>query len=322
MGDSAGNPPKRRRWLRRAVLALAFLAVCLGGLITWRPLAVMDAATRAWLRVMGVRSEYVRLGKYRIHYLTGGDGQPLVLVHGLGGKAENFARAMPVLTRSGFRVYAIDLLGFGRSDRPDVNYSIALQADILRQFMDALDLRQADLGGWSMGGWIVLKFALQNPERIRRLFVADSAGLEFKPTFDPHIFHPQNGEQAGQLMKLLSPEARHIPQFVENRIAAEMNRKGPAVGRAVDSMLTGTDVLNGKLGAIRQPVLIVWGKDDMLIPVSCGEEMHREIPQSVLAIFDGCGHLAPVECSGSVTPEVVRFLKAEPAWAPSVKEIR
>jgi len=298
------------------------LFICLGGIFYWRPLWVIDNVTQAYLRVRGVRSEYANLGPYRIHYLTGGRGTPLVLVHGLGGKALNFALVIPSFMQHGFRVYAIDLLGFGDSDRPDVDYSISLQADVLRQFLDSQHLTQADLGGWSMGGWVSLKFATDHPQRVHRVFVGDSAGIDFKPTFDPALFRPANGEQARQLMTLLTPQAKRIPRFVENGIARELSRRGPAVGRAMNSMMTRNDVLNGKLNAIKAPVLVVWGKQDALIPLACGEEMHREMPQSILAIVDGCGHLAPVECSDQVMPETLRFLQADPALPPSVDEIK
>ena len=78
--------------------------------------------------------------------------------------------------------------------------------------------------------------------------------------------------------------------------------------------------MDGKLGAIRVPILIVWGKQDALIPLMCAEEMHRQMPHSLLAIFDGCGHLAPAACSGRVLPETLRFLDAEPPWPASVQE--
>ena len=89
------------RWLRRSLAALLLLLVCLGGVFYWRPLWVIDEATRAWLRMAGVRSEYVQLRSYRIHYLSGGQGSPLVLVHGLGGNALNWATLIPRLIRHG-----------------------------------------------------------------------------------------------------------------------------------------------------------------------------------------------------------------------------
>lgn len=315
------RPAKRRRWLRRVLVMVLLLAACLGGIFYWRSLWVIDASARAWLRVMGVRSEYVQLGGHRIHYLTGGRGRPLVLVHGLGGRAQNFAFAIPSLMRAGYRVYALDLLGFGRSDRPDVDYSIALQTEVLRQFFDSQHLAQADLGGWSMGGWVALRFAVLHPDRVRRIFVDDSAGLEFTPAFDPALFQPATAQQAQRLMALLTPRANLIPRFVARDITREFRARGWVVDRAMKSMMAGADLLNGKLNAIHMPVLIVWGEQDALIPLACGEEMHREMPQSILAIFDGCGHLAPIECNDRVLPETLRFLEAEPPLPPSAREV-
>jgi len=85
-------------------------------------------------------------------------------------------------------------------------------------------------------------------------------------------------------------------------------------------MQTRADLLDGKLQTLQVPVLVVWGKQDVLVPLFCGEEMRREISQSSLAIFDGCGHLAPAECSGRVLRETLRFLEAEPPLPPVTRE--
>lgn len=313
------DPPVRRgRWLRRVLRAVLLLLACVGAVFYWRPLWAIDESMQAWLRLAGVRSEYVRLGSYRMHYLAGGRGRPLVLVHGLGGKALNWALLIPPLIRHGYRVYAIDLLGYGGSDRPDVDYSITLQAEILNQFFESQHLVQADVGGWSMGGWVAFKFTLTHPERVRSVFVADSAGLYFKLPFDPTLFHPTTVEQAEQLLAWLTPQAARIPRFVARDMIRAMRPAGWVVDRSMKSMLTGADLLNGRLQAIHVPVLIVWGKQDVLIPLSCGEQMHREIPQSVLAIVDGCGHLAPVECRHKVLTAVLQFLADGPPGPASM----
>ena len=339
---SPNRHAQRRCRLRRVLTAVLALLVCLGGVFYWRPLWVIDEATRAGLRLAGFRSEYVQLGPYRIHYLAsglppagrlhprasstqpsgpqGGEGRPLVLVHGLGGKAENWAAMMPSLSRHGYRVYAPDLLGFGRSDRPDVDYSIALQAGILLQFLESQHLTRVDLAGWSMGGWVALKFALAHPRRLRRVVVYDSAGIFFRPRFDPALFCPATVEQAQQLLALLTPQASRIPRFVVRDLIREARPTAWVVDRAMKSMEAGGDVLNGQFQSLQVPVLIVWGKQDVLVPLSCGEEMHREMPQSSLAIFDGCGHLAPAECSSSVLTETLAFLEAEPPLPPFTRE--
>ena len=151
-----------------------------GRIIIWRPASALAAVITAALRLCGIASRYVQLGPYRIHYFTGGTGEPLVLVHGLGGRALDFALLMPALARN-HRVFALDLLGYAGSDRPNVDYSVTLETGILRQFLDSQGLTRFDLAGWSMGGWISLDFASQFPERIRRLVLLDSAGMKFAP---------------------------------------------------------------------------------------------------------------------------------------------
>jgi pimeloyl-ACP methyl ester carboxylesterase len=298
---------------------LWILGVCLVGIFLSRPLWVIERLVRARLFLAGVRSKYVQLGPFRMHYLVGGHGRPLVLVHGLAGKAENWVRIMPSLMRRGYRVYAIDLPGFGRSDRPDIEYSIAQQASVLHQFFDSQNLAQADLGGWSMGGWISLRFTLDHPTRVRRLFLADSPGIRFNLPFDPALFRAETREEARELLFLLTSE-RLLARFLAPDAVRRIRPIRWVVERTLKSMLTLRDLLDDRLGDIRVPVLIVWGKQDALIPLACAEEMHRRMPHSLLTIFHGCGHLAMIESSGRILPEIVRFLQAEPPLPASVRE--
>lgn len=321
MRDAFTSSPRRKfSWLLRVLLAICLVAVCAATIFYWRPFWMLDNVTRVWLRMEGVRSDYVQLGPYRIHYLASGQGKPVVLVHGLGGRAQDWALLMPSLMNHGYRVYALDLLGFGQSQRPDVDYSIALQTDVLNRFVDSQQLARFDLAGWSMGGWIALKFTLEHPERVRRLVVFDSAGMDFKPAWDPALFHPSTVAQAQEFLAWLTPQASRIPRFIARDMVRETHSRAWVVDRAMKSMLSRAGILNGKLGAIQVPVLMVWGKQDVLVPLFCADEMHREIPQSSLEVFDGCGHLAPVECRDRIEPEMLRFLEAEPPIPPSVRD--
>jgi pimeloyl-ACP methyl ester carboxylesterase len=297
------------------VLAAVLIAAgIVGTAFYWRPLLLLEWTARAVARALGVRSGYVRLGAYRLHYLVAGRGAPLVLVHGLGGSAEDWLPLIPSLARHSFRVYAIDLLGFGRSDRPDVAYSISLQETVLKQFLDHQHLERVDLGGWSMGGWVVLKFALDYPGRVTRAFVADSAGIQFHPSFDTTLLaHPRTAGDVLRLERLLTPKPRPIPAFIVRDLLRRANRQAWVCRRALDSMMAGKDLLDGKLPAIRVPVLILWGRQDALTPPACGERMRREIPHSVLVMLQGCGHLAPLECRDRALPEILRFLSPPPA---------
>jgi pimeloyl-ACP methyl ester carboxylesterase len=311
---------------RRVVLAFVFVLLLVGlgfGILAWRnPLWLVDQQIDARLRLRGVRSEFVTVNGYKMHYLAGGTGRPLVLVHGLGSRGADWANLIPRLIDGGHRVYALDLLGYGRSAQPrDASYSISDQAVIVEGFLDSQHLHQVDLAGWSMGGWIAMHVALQQPERIRRLVLLDSAGLRFKLGFDPALFQPASPTDLAQLEELLVPHPRPMPGF----LAMAMLRRGDDIGwvvhRSVQSMMTGADLVDGKLGALTMPVLIGWGDQDRLIPLSVGYRLHAEILQSELDVYANCGHLAPGQCVGQVGPSVVDFLNAQPARMAMVRQI-
>jgi pimeloyl-ACP methyl ester carboxylesterase len=298
-----------RKRLLKIFTGLLATVLLLASFVYFRPEWVADVAQRVGTRVAGIRSEDARAGPYRIHYLVGGEGRPLVLVHGLGSRAESWLPLMPALTKQHHRVYAIDLLGYGRSEKPDVDYAIGTQSSVVRDFMASQGLAQADLAGWSMGGWVALNLAAEHPELVRRLVVFDGAGMRYQLPMNPSVLRPKTPRDFDAMMAILTPHPRQIPEFLARGILRQMFETDWVTGRALDSMLTGKELLDGRLGRVTMPVLIVWGKQDVLTPLSVGESMHLEMPQSRLDVFDDCGHLAPTECRGRVLPEVLRFLE-------------
>jgi pimeloyl-ACP methyl ester carboxylesterase len=305
------------RFALRVIAVVVVLAVAAGCFFYFYPLWVGDQQIRLRLWREGVRSEYAMVDGYRLHYFEalppqGAAGTPLLLVHGLGARGEDWGAMMPALAAQGFHVYAPDLLGYGRSARPDVSYSIAMEEAVVVEFMQAMHLARPDVGGWSMGGWIVMKLALDHPEMVDRLMVYDSAGTYFPARFGPDLFTPHDTAGVRKLIAMLTPEPRTIPEFAARAILRKLRRNAWVLDRSTASMLTGRDLLDFRLHNIQQPMLIVWGAQDELIPLSAGEAMHKSVPQSVLDIMDGCGHLAPAECSKPVIEGTVEFLKSEP----------
>jgi predicted alpha/beta-fold hydrolase len=145
-----------------------------------KPLVLFDGIDIVSDSLHGMQSHFVVVSGRRVHYLTAGPvgGPPVVLVHGLGGIAEDWTGLQGYLTHAGFRVYMPELIGYGRSEKPAAyTYSVRNEADIVAGFLGALGLKQVDLGGWSMGGWIVQLVASEHPERVRRLTLFDSGGL-------------------------------------------------------------------------------------------------------------------------------------------------
>ena len=298
----------------RIVALLVLVLVVAGTVFFWNPLWVADQQIRYHLWRAGVESKYVEAGGYRMHYFEapaakGTAGTPLLLVHGLGARGEDWRAMIPALASKGFHVYAPDLIGYGRSPKPDVNYSISMQEKAVMDFMEAVHLPRADVGGWSMGGWIAMKLALDHPELVDRLVVYDSAGIYFPATFGSDLFVPTDAGGVRKLITTLSPKPLEMPDFVTKAVLRKFAHDGWVIQRSMVSMVSGHDLLDFRLHQLERPTLIVWGGKDALIPLSVGEKMHELIPHSALRVVEGCGHMAPLECSKPVVDSTVEFLR-------------
>ncbi len=319
MATAATTPVRktRRAWrtLRLVLLSILVFLVALVVFAFLRPLTVLWIATQTRLLLYGIHSDYTTIPfaadpHVRVHYYAGGTGSPVVLVHGLGGRSDDWANLMPQLVRDHHRVYALDLPGYGRSDWPaNAAYSIPQLSAAVEAFMDNRHLARPDLAGWSMGGWITMRVALDEPQRIRRLVIFDSAGTRFDLNWDPAIFEPDTPAKLDALDKLImAGRPPHVPGFIQRDIFRFVHKHAWVVRRNMDAMLTGDSLLDGQLSALTMPMLIVWGKQDHLIPISAGAAIHKAVPQSEFVIVDGCGHLAPSLCAAQIGPVFKGFL--------------
>lgn len=294
--------------------------VAVGTTLYLRPMWVFRQSRVLQFQLSGAKSLFVNLGGQQIHYYVQGplSGPPVVLVHGLGGRAEDWVNLAPYLVKAGYRVYTPDLLGYGQSDKPkDATYSIQQESALVTDFFDAMHLGQTDLAGWSMGGWVVQKVAADHPERIRRLILIDSAGLRMAPEWDTRLFTPTTPAELDQLNALLTPNPHQIPSFLATDILTQSQQGAWVVHRALASMFTGQDVTDALLPNLKMPVLILWGDQDSITPLSEGRAIHELIPQSKLVIAHGCGHLAPEQCSDNYGQEMTKFLLETETSSPS-----
>ncbi|MGA2754624.1 MAG: alpha/beta fold hydrolase [Terracidiphilus sp.] len=295
----------------RVFLAVLALAAIAGLGFYLRPLTYFNAWVVLQEHFDGFENHSIKVEGYRMHYLAMGpaSGRPVILVHGLGGHAEDWWNVAPVLAQAGFRVYMPDLIGFGRSQQPaDFSYSVRDQAAVVLAFMDTLGLKQVDLGGWSMGGWIVQLIASDHPERVRKLMLIDSVGLNIKPAWDTGLFTPTSPQQLDQLDALLMPNPPAVPAFMTRDILRISRRNAWVIKRALASMMTAQDVTDNLLPQLKMPVLIVWGSLDRIAPADQAQIMHKLIPQSQLDVIPGCGHMVPLQCSAEMDPAILQFV--------------
>ena len=139
-----------------------------------------------------------------------------------------------------------------------------------------------------------------------------SAGVYFPPTFGPDLFVPTDAAAVKRLVTILSPHPRQMPDFVTKALVRKFADTGWVINRSMAAMTNGRDLLDFRLHDMQRPTLVVWGSQDELIPLSSGKKIHELIPGSVLNVVEGCGHLAPLECSRPVVEGTVDFLRAEP----------
>ncbi len=303
------KPSRKVLWILSGLAAL-FLAGWIG--FYERPVTCFNHLLYLQMDLAGADSRWVTVDGIRIHYYVQGpeNGPAVVLVHGLGGHAEDWRNLTPFLRRAGFRVYTPDLPGYGRSAQPaSFSYSVQEEANAVVDFMNALGLKQVDLGGHSMGGWIVQLIAYQHPDRVRRLMIFDSAGLHEPPTWNTDLFTPTSALQLDQLDALLMPNPPRVPAFIASDILRMFGKNAWVIHRAINSMLTGNDTTDDLLPKLKMPMLIVWGAEDLITPLSQGQKMHQLVPQSQLDVVRGCGHLAPVQCADRIGPRMDAFLK-------------
>jgi pimeloyl-ACP methyl ester carboxylesterase len=301
-----------------AVVLLLFLTLAVtAGL---QPLAMVRAAGRLALWRCGIHSHYAQVGDYRVHYYEGGKGPPLVFVHGLGAESLNWVPAMLDM-RGQFHVYAIDLLGHGDTQKPDIAYSIEQQSEMLRQFLATQNISSADVVGVSMGGWVALKLAIEHPEIVNRMVVADAAGLKFQTDVTVKNFLPSTPEEFAAFMTMLTPRQYPVPYPVRRDFLNQVAEHAWITRRIFDSFLTYQDVLDGKLQSVRAPVLVIWGKEEKLIPMSVGEQMKQQLPNASLLVCADSGHLAVYECWNKLKPDVAAFLSSPQPPAPYVREV-
>jgi len=250
----------------------------------------------------------------RLHYVDAGSGSVVVLLHGLADDVGVWESVIPALAAK-HRVIALDQVGFGRSDKPLLDYRAATFVDFLDGFLNELKIDRASLVGNSLGGWVAADFALAHPERIDRLVLCDAAGYAAVPkTMDPRALNALRLASREDI-RYLGPLTFHDKRFYEDVDLAFKQRvtagDGYTVNQVLDSILRGEDVLDGRVGAIHKPTLILWGREDKLIPLSFAERFHKEIAGSRLEIIDNCGHMPHVECSDEFNHALMKFFGDE-----------
>lgn len=300
----------------RATLGLAAIALALGSC----GLSAGDAFD----------GPYARLGPaeapVKLFYQEEGKGAPLLLIHGFGASTYTWRFVAPELART-HRVIAVDLKGFGQSDKPfDERYSVFDQAELLAQLIVEKDLRDLTLVGHSFGGGIALLLALEANQRlegrITRLVLLDSIAY---PQNIPVFFRMLDMPLVSQL------GVRMVPPSVQTRVALKIAYlddskidpdeveiyaaplktaagKHAIIHSARQIMPKDLAEISQRYSTIALPTLILWCDHDRIVPLEVGLKLRRSLPNSTLRLIEDCGHMPQEEQPASTLALIKGFI--------------
>jgi len=272
---------------------------------------------------------FVHAGGVRARVVEEGAGDPVLLIHGLGGWAENWSMTIPEVVGGGFRAIACDLPGFGRSERArNVRYfdpENAYYARFANELLAALGLRRAHVVGHSLGGAVAAAFAIQFPERVDRLVLVAPGGF---------------GEDLGAPLRVgalpfFSTVARFVPPSLVREIVA-VNFADPSrippwlyrdavrharAGAAAEfaRVLAQLVTIRGPRGGLRRawraraervtcPTLVIWGREDRVLPAHHATAAKRIVPHARVVLISDAGHLVMLERPHEFNRALLAFL--------------
>jgi pimeloyl-ACP methyl ester carboxylesterase len=272
--------------------------------------------------------KFLELHGDKVAYRDEGDGETLLLIHGMAGSSDSWRSVLPQLSKK-YRVIAPDLLGHGQSDKPRYSdYSLGAFAVWLRDLLDELGVSQATLVGHSLGGGVAMQFVYQHPDYVKRLVLISSGGL---------------GPDVGLILRLLSAPGAELvlpvvaPQFVltaGNKVRSWLSAAGLQSPRGAEiwsaySSLSDPATRQSFLRTLRSvvdyrgqavsavsklglrehlPIMAIWGERDDIIPVDHAHAAHEARPDVRLELLPNVGHFAHVEAPNDVVELIEDFI--------------
>ena len=267
---------------------------------------------------------FVRINDIDIAYFEYGAGPTLILIHGMFGDYLDWEPVLEPLSAN-FHVVAVDLPGFGSSSKPDVDYSAEFFVDCLHTLFQRMGLARFYLVGNSFGGQLAILYALRYPREVGKLVLVDSGGLA-EITYEKreqtmlafsedhlrrlnwtgirYVFSPIFEHSSGEMSRYLERQTARLR-------SGDYPEYARAIARAIRTSIS--TYLLDRLNKLTCPTLLVWGEQDVVLPVEQGRTAVKELRSGTLYILHGCGHMPQLESPKEFTGVLQSFLLESPA---------
>lgn len=260
--------------------------------------------------------ESIRIFGQTIRYFDVGSGPALVLLHGLASAASlDWGKVINPLAAT-HRVLAMDQIGFGSSDKPEIDFCVQTYVNFLGEFLQKQNIKHFALAGVSFGGWVAAQYTLQALQARElpppsRLLLSDSPGLrhDFDSSLLDGLLPSSIADQRQFLSKMVYDQSLVSDDAVKQLFDYRHSVNDVWTVRSLlSSLQTSNEGLDGKLQNITIPTLVIWGAQDEFIPLQLGKELAAGIPDSKLVVIDNCGHAPMFEKPDEFLTATIDFL--------------
>ena len=308
--------------MKKLLVSLALIGLLLVGVYFVFPGKALVFFALLERAASGLEEKSVVVDGNRWVYLEGGEGPPLVLVHGFGGDKDNWTRVARSLTPH-YRVIIPDLLGAGDSDKPlDRDYDIFSQAQGLRGFVHAMGPKRIHIGGNSMGGAISAVYAARWADEVDSVWLLNPGGVktearsEMRQMLEAGKDNPLVVETADDIRRLMQFTMSNPPPLPD-RIATAIGKRA-LERRAMNDhifpqLATSEELVMAAAPAILAPTLIVWGEQDRVLHPDGAVVLNKRIPNSRVIMMPDTGHLPMIEFPEQTAQDYLEFRAALPA---------
>jgi pimeloyl-ACP methyl ester carboxylesterase len=302
---------------KKLVLLIVGLIIISGSVYFFFPEVLYKFSISTLRKAAGLEVRTEVVGAHTIHFLSGGKGEPIVMLHGFGADKDNWTRFSKEITPA-YRVIIPDLPGFGESAKLEsAVYATREQVEMLLEFAERLKLERFHIIGNSMGGSIAGRFAVEHPGKVLSLTLVAPGGA-FSAEKSEFIRLLEKGEnrliintpeEYRKLLEFVFVKAPPIPGNILRYLTKKSIENRPVTEKIFARITEEKYLLELEMHKIRKPVLIIWGDSDRILHVSGADILAKKVPGSKVVIMKNCGHIPMVERPGESSRHYLEFLK-------------